>query len=377
MSNTGSHPYIWSSDDEYVLFNNTYEYITNKFPNFKILFIKEVEFDFPEIIVIELMPDVIMKFAYIQKEMLNNYIYFDKKHEIDRGVPVGEQYVVSNLIIYYSPYKKDIVNDIKNVIRKNMIVVDDSQTNIGLISFDSGEYYVKEIDITKNLGEWHHLDLHYPHDGQMSFTDFYEGLKHKLTTQQKGLVLLFGNPGTGKSHFIRHIIHDVSNIKTKDEKKKKFFIYVPPNLIPNMLEPGFITFLTDYVMETERQIILVMEDAEQVLAKRQNGNSGAANILNLTDGILNDILGFQVIATFNTELEDIDEALLREGRLIARKKFSVIMEKDVKILTDKIGLDIEIIGNMTLAEIYSKKEQSEILQHNIRDEEKKKFGFIL
>lgn len=369
------YPFFWKSEDEYVLFDNMMEFIYREYPEYKILYMKEIEFDFPEVLVIALKDNLYIRFSFIEKENLNGYVRYDRKDGVKFSS--GEELVVSNIDILYDFVVRDEVLGLKDVIKDNMVVIDDSQTNIGLISFDSGDYYVKEIDITKNLGEWHNLDLHYPDDGEMKFTEFYEGLKEKLLNTQKGLVLLFGSPGTGKSHFIRHIIHDVSNVRTKDDKKKKFFIYVPPNLIPNILEPNFITFLTDYVIDTEREIILVMEDAEQVLAKREYGNSGAANILNLTDGILNDILGFQVIATFNTALDDIDDALLRDGRLIARKKFSALSEKDAKKLIEAMKLDIKVTNAMTLAEIYTKKERNEILQHNITSEEEKCFGFVI
>jgi ATP-dependent 26S proteasome regulatory subunit len=46
-------------------------------------------------------------------------------------------------------------------------------------------------------------------------------------------------------------------------------------------------------------------------------NAGLINILNNSDGLLSDELCIKFICTFNAPLKDIDEALLRKGRLAA------------------------------------------------------------
>ena len=73
--------------------------------------------------------------------------------------------------------------------------------------------------------------------------------------------------------------------------------------------------------------VLIIEDAEKVVRNRNgNGNETAvSNLLNLSDGILGDCLKTQIVATFNTERQLIDKALLRKGRLIAEYKFDVFM----------------------------------------------------
>jgi hypothetical protein len=365
------YPYTWNTDDYYILYKKLYSYLTNIYPDYKILNIQEG--NLRTNITIELKSDLIILLIGIKNITTIDYI---GKYD-ENLVFSDEEYCIYKILLLYSPQSISDLLIVKDKVRKCMIQENNTKANIGFIIFNHGNYEIKEISIAKKLGEWRDLNLHYPSNGEMSFTDFYDGLKNKLLTTSKGLVLLYGQPGTGKSHFIRHIISDVSNMKVADEKNEKFFIYVQPRLISSILEPEFVTFLTTYIADNKREIVLIMEDAEQVLAKRELGNSGASNILNLTDGILNDILGFQVIATFNTDIDDIDTALLREGRLIASKKFSTLLDTEAKKLVTAIGLDIEITQSMTLAEIYAKKENNEVLQHNVSNEDEKKFGFIL
>jgi len=84
------------------------------------------------------------------------------------------------------------------------------------------------------------------------------------------------------------------------------------------------------------------------------------------------MLSVQVIATFNTDLSNIDEALLRPERLIARKEFKKLSLEDSKKLGSLLGLEVD--KGCTLAEIYSRNHSSEILVHEY-DSEKKKIGF--
>jgi hypothetical protein len=82
----------------------------------------------------------------------------------------------------------------------------------------------------------------------------------------------------------------------------------------------------------------------------------------------------QVIATFNTDLSNIDEALLRPERLIARKEFKKLKKPDAQKLADRLNLGKIIEKDSTLAEIYSQSKLNEILIHEYNTEEKR-IGF--
>jgi len=85
-----------------------------------------------------------------------------------------------------------------------------------------------------------------------------------------------------------------------------------------------------------------------------NGSpAGVSNILNLTDGILADCLNIQVIATFNMKRERIDQALLRKGRLIAEHKFEKLSTEETNKLLKHLGKSQEVTEAMSLADIYN------------------------
>jgi hypothetical protein len=84
-----------------------------------------------------------------------------------------------------------------------------------------------------------------------------------------------------------------------------------------------------------------------------------------------------VIATFNTGIENIDTALLRPGRLIARKEFKKMSHEQGENLA--IALDIANPLDVdkypaTLAEFYNSAGSANVLTHD-HVEKKKKIGF--
>ena len=156
----------------------------------------------------------------------------------------------------------------------------------------------------------------------------------------KGLVLLHGTPGTGKTHYLKYLAS-----KIKDKK----VLFIPPYLADFITSPEMTPFLIQ-----NSNSVLFIEDAERVITDRNNGGAnGVSNILNITDGILSDILKIQIVATFNMDKAKIDSALLRKGRLIAEHKFDALPIDDANNLLKHLGKRHVTNKPMTLTEIYN------------------------
>ena len=156
----------------------------------------------------------------------------------------------------------------------------------------------------------------------------------------KGLVLLHGTPGTGKTHYLKYLAS-----KIKDKK----VLFIPPYLADFITSPEMTPFLIQ-----NSNSVLFIEDAERVITDRNNGGAnGVSNILNITDGILSDILKIQIVATFNMDKAKIDSALLRKGRLIAEHKFDALPIDDAHNLLKHLGKRHVTNKPMTLTEIYN------------------------
>ena len=176
------------------------------------------------------------------------------------------------------------------------------------------------------------------------FKPIHEKIINTLNQKNgKGLVLLHGTPGTGKTHYLKYIASKV---------KDKRVLFIPPYLADFITSPEMTPFLIQ-----NSNSILFIEDAERVITDRNNGGAnGVSNILNITDGILSDILKIQIVATFNMDKAKIDSALLRKGRLIAEHKFDALPIEDANNLIKHLGKNYVTTKPITLTEIYNLEE---------------------
>jgi len=231
----------------------------------------------------------------------------------------------------------------KNKKKANINLV---KSEMGHLDTEEYDLAVPDIDLVLNYGE--------------EFKEIHDIIVKRLNKpNDKGIILLHGEPGTGKTSYIKYLTKLV---------KEKDFLFIPPSMAEMLSEPSIIPFLMDH-----RNTVLIIEDAERVISDREgNGSaSGVSNLLNLTDGILGDCLNIQVIATFNMKRERIDQALLRKGRLIAEHKFDKLSLEETNKLLKHLKKDTVSKEGMVLADIYN----IDVEVHKSSNKKTSKIGF--
>lgn len=243
---------------------------------------------------------------------------------------------------------QEIIEELKSVITSCLKKKDDFKGQLHMMS-GSSHFYFEKFDIKPPKIE---LSLNYNDD----FEEIDKLINQELSKKDnKGIVILHGASGTGKTFYIRHLINNL--------KKQK--LYIPPNLAEQIASPSFIN-----VLEDNSNSILIIEDAENILEKRSaHSGSAVSNLLNLSDGLLADCFNIQIICTFNSPLANIDEALLRKGRLIAQYEFKELEIHKAQKLSNSLGNTDIINKPMTLSEVYNLKSETGVKVA------KKKMGF--
>lgn len=235
------------------------------------------------------------------------------------------------LEIYFDTKSYDKANKMLNEFKTYKAPEKEKDYEINIISLSNGNLDLKTLSIKPTT-----LDINLYYNDDFKLIDAL--IKERLSKENdKGIVLLHGLPGTGKTTYLRYLIGNL----------KKKVMFVSPSVAGNLMNPEFIDLLLD-----NPNSVLVIEDAENIIKdRRYSSESSVSNLLNISDGLLSDCLNVQIICTFNSELGLIDNALLRKGRLIARYEFGKLSTDKARKLSNHLGLKTEIHKPMTLAEI--------------------------
>lgn len=221
-----------------------------------------------------------------------------------------------------------------------------AEGKIFLLYENNNYLYLKDFEVKKS-----ELDITSNYNN--NFTQIHELIVKRLNTpDDKGLVLLHGAPGTGKTSYIRYLTSLID----------KKMIYIPPEYAHKIASPDFLTLLI-----ANPNSILIIEDAENIVEERDGyRNASVANLLNVADGLLSDCLNIQILCTFNAHISKIDKALLRKGRLIAMYEFDKLEAGKAQRLSRKLGFETEINEAITLANIYNQDELKFSEKDNIK-----------
>lgn len=290
---------------------------------------------------------------FMQQTMCNAAEYYKDSAYIYRT----ENYptiIADHLFIFWSSYYREIYimqnspelsDEVKNLIvdKKNdkehrwfSYVTSTSQG----FSETSLKCKKQNIDLKMNYND----DL--PHDKIIEF----------LKSNNSGLILLHGEPGTGKTTYIRHLMYEL---------KGRHFMVMDASVFRYITDASFIDLLLD-----NKNAVIILEDCETMLSDRMTtGNQMLSTLLNLSDGIIGDSMNFKFICTFNAPIGKLDQAIQRKGRMKVKYEFKKLTAEKTHALGEKLGFNIPKTESLPLSEIFNYNED------NGKEKETKKIGF--
>lgn len=278
-------------------------------------------------------------YKFIRNEMYST----DKKFTVDDCIFIMKD----KSVVGFEPTLCDIstlslenkyIEDVSQLMLKYRCRERKKEFEINLITRGSRGLQLTQMEVKKT-----NLDLNLSYNDD--FTEIDKIICSRLNTKKdKGVILLHGLPGTGKTTYIRNLVGRV----------KKKILFLPPGVAGHITDPDFVNILID-----NPNAIVIIEDAENIIMDRSiTGDASVSNLLNISDGLLSDFLNVQLICTFNTHISKVDSALLRKGRLIAKYEFGKLSVSKAQKLSDSLGQNTRIDAPMTISEIYNQKEKS-------------------
>jgi hypothetical protein len=210
-------------------------------------------------------------------------------------------------------------------------------------------FFASRFKKAENLIRWVYNargdDISVPLNYRPAVQAAYPWIKQPLADYIKGylyseacVLILIGPPGTGKTTFIKNIIHQSGG----DAR----VAYDETVLKGDDFFAAFIDGEDD---------VLVMEDADSFLADRQDGNTMMHKFLNVSDGLISTIGKKMIFSTNLPNINDIDPALMRTGRCYDVLQFRPLQRAEAQAVLDEVKSDrpLEDGATFTLAEIFS------------------------
>jgi len=232
-------------------------------------------------------------FLKLNNNAFLSYTHFDSEME---------ESIVTNIYLIYNQNGKEFINEFLKSIYKldESTKLENSEKNINTYSVSIGSGGFEEKSIGFLEADIKNIDLYYNDQTLKKVNKLCKSIKKN----KKGLSIIHGERGTGKSSLIKYL----------SKKIDKKFIFIPCSMFEStIINPDFRNFL-----DKNPDSIIILDDSDIYFSEiYSKSNIFTNNILQLVDGLDSDYLKLNIIAILNvSNVNEIDHILMSCNNII-------------------------------------------------------------
>lgn len=184
----------------------------------------------------------------------------------------------------------------------------------------------------------------------------FKGIKKLIKSikkSKKGLSILYGQRGTGKTSMINYLSTSID----------RMIIFIPNNMIDATINnPEFKRFIRRYPSP-----IIIIDDCEMMFNESYNkSNILVNNLIQLVDGFLSDSIEAQIITLFNVDSDvEIDHSLLDCNNLIDIVEFTKLNGEEATELSKYLDKSKKYKSDTRLIDVVKNRQEKEIIEIGI------------
>jgi predicted AAA+ superfamily ATPase len=252
-----------------------------------------------------------------------------------------ESSIINEIAFFYKDYDTNF-EKIQEVIEKiNSCLIEFTEENerykLNTISLSSNGLEMEPVEMSSVDIE--NFELYYTDKTMKGLNKVIKSIKKS----NKGLTILYGERGTGKTSTINYITTKLESI----------VIFIPNNMVENTINnPDFRKFLKKH-----SKPVIIIDDCEMFFNEAfAKSNIFVNNLLQMVDGFLSDSMEVNVITIFNVEDEDeIDHSLIDCNNLTDIVKFDCLSENESNDLSKHLGQDKKYKNKNRIVDIIKKR----------------------
>jgi hypothetical protein len=275
-------------------------------------------------------------FIKVSESIYISYILLDRESELS---------FISDISFYFKSYQDDskLVDEITNALNECQIDLDEEEESVSKLNtiYISPNGLELEPIMKSNLDD--NLELYYSEKTLKSISKLCKNIKRS----DKGLSILYGERGTGKTNIINYITDKVDRI----------VIYIPNSLLEATLNNSeFRNFLKKF-----HKPIIVIDDCEMIFNELfTKSNIYVNNLLQMVEGLLSDTIKVNIITIFNIEDDtEIDHALLDSNALLDVIEFEYLSKEESNDLSVHLNHNKKYKNKTKLVDIIKKTSSKE------------------